>query len=146
MELNTENVSSVFTNCLFTDDETADPAMMARALIVDGVSLKVGFHPGRIKENSKHIKSMLDCLPDSFKSDSGGGMSFLNAIEDNNGVQWTSLHTEVDKLVILGLATFNITFLMPREMWKILPGGMPYLVVNSLKQIRKKKMEKIEKI
>jgi len=30
----------------------------------------------------------------------------------------------------LGIASGKLSYLMPREMWKVLPGGMPYLVVS----------------
>jgi hypothetical protein len=36
----------------------------------------------------------------------------------------------MDELVCLGLAIGRIAFLMPREMWEMLPGGMPYIVVK----------------
>jgi len=143
MKLTVENVNSVFTNCLFTEDETQDTVLISRALVVEGVHLKVGYHPNRIQQNRENIISMLNCLPDSFKPEGGGGMSFLNMMEDKDGEQWTGLHQEMDKLVTLGLATQKLGFLMPREMWKVLPGGMPYVVVKNLKMERKEKLDKI---
>lgn len=145
MKLTTENVSNVFTNCLFTEFESEDSVLLSKALISEGVNLKVGFHPDRIKQNKENIISMLDCLPDAFKSGKGGGWSFLNMIEDKNGVQWTSLHAEVDKLLTLGVAVDVMTFLMPRDSWKLFPGGVPYLVITNLRELRKEKLEKIEK-
>jgi len=57
-------------------------------------------------------------------------MSFLNMCIDKNGNQWADLHRTMDELVALGIATGKLSFLIPREMWSILPGGMPYLIVN----------------
>jgi len=143
MKLTTDNVTKIFMECLFTDNETQDTALISRALVVEGVNLKIGFHPGRIKQNRENIISMLNCLPNSFKAEGGGGMSFLNMMEDENGEQWTGLHQEMDKLVTLGLAITKLSFLMTREMWKILPGGMPYIVIKNLKTERKEKLDKI---
>lgn len=143
MKLSAENVNNVFTNCLFTEEETQDVALISRALVVEGVYLKVGYHPNRIQQNRENIISMLNCLPNSFKPEGGGGMSFLNMMEDKDGEQWTGLHQEMDKLVTLGLATQKLSFLMPREIWKVLPGGMPYVVVKNLKMERKEKLDKI---
>ena len=47
-----------------------------------------------------------------------------------NYVQWTGFHQTMDELVCLGLAIEKLSYLMPREYWKILPGGMPYLVIE----------------
>lgn len=143
MKLSAENVNNVFANCLFTEEETQDVALISRALVVEGVHLKVGYHPNRIQQNRENIISMLNCLPNSFKPEGGGGMSFLNMMEDKDDKQWTGLHQEMDKLVTLGLATQKLSFLMPREMWKVLPGGMPYVVVKNLKMERKEKLDKI---
>jgi len=73
---------------------------------------------------------MLNDLPDNFKNDFGGGWSFLNMCEDKNGVQWTDFHATVDELVCLGLSIDKMSYLMSRDMWNVLPGGMPYLVIN----------------
>jgi len=147
MKLTVDNVTKIFVSCLFTEEEAQYSEITTKALVVEGVNLKVGFHPERIKQNRKNIISMLDCLSDNFKAEKGGGYSFLNMIDDKNGEQWTvidGVHSEVDKLVTLGLAIGKLSYLMPKEMWKILPGGMPYLVVKNLKMERKEKLKKIE--
>jgi len=73
---------------------------------------------------------MLKCLPDTFMSKSGGGMSFLNMCNDKDDSQWTDMHQNVDELVCLGKAINVVKFLMPREMCSVLPGGMPYIVIE----------------
>jgi hypothetical protein len=37
----------------------------------------------------------------------------------------------MEKLCILGLATNMMRWCAPRNLWAILPGGMPYLVVDT---------------
>ena len=53
MELNSKNVSSIFTECLFTDQETFDKSITDSAIVVEGVNLKVGFHPDRLQKINK---------------------------------------------------------------------------------------------
>ena len=124
MNLTAENVTNTFMNCLFQEGENTD-----NHIVGEGVMTKVGFNPERLKEATPKIEEMLNDLPDSFKANGGGGMSFLNMCQDKNDNQWTGMHQTVDQLVCLGNASGKLKFLMPKEMWSILPGGMPYLVV-----------------
>ena len=125
MNLTAEKVNSTFLTCLFKKGENTETH-----IIGDGVMKKVGFNPERLKENEPVIIEMLNDLPDSFKKDGGGGMSFLNMCQDKEDNQWTGFHQTMDELVCLGNAIGKLSFLMPKEMWSILPGGMPYLVVS----------------
>ena len=40
------------------------------------------------------------------------------------------MYSNVDQLVCLGNAIGKVKFLMPRDMWPILPGGMPYIAIK----------------
>ncbi len=124
MKLTSDNVRKIFKDCLFKDEENKD-----NYIIGEGVNLKAGFHPERLEKNKENIISMLNELPDSFKKSKGGGMSFLNMCEDKNGYQWGE-HENMDQLVVLGNSINKITFLMPKKMWSVFPGGMPYLSVE----------------
>lgn len=125
MELTGENVHNTFLDCLFKDEESTE-----NHVVVQGVMHKVGFHPQRLEKHKQSIAEMCDGLSSDFKEKGGGGMSFLNMCEDKNGKQWAGMHQTMDELVTLGIATGKMSFLMPREMWNMLPGGMPYVVVK----------------
>lgn len=125
MKLTAEKVRETFMKCLFKDDEPTE-----NHKIGEGVRTKVGFHPERLKEAEPIISELLDELPAEFKKNGGGGWSFLNLCQDKHGNQWSDSHKNVDELVALGNAIGKLTYLMPREMWSALPGGMPYLVIN----------------
>lgn len=125
MELTADNVHKVFMKCLFNEEEPKENYKVG-----EGVRLKVGFHPERLKQAEQSITEMLDCLPPEFRKDSGGGWSFLNMCMDKNGVQWADLHQTMDELVALGIASGKLAFTFPREMWSILTGGMPYVVIK----------------
>jgi hypothetical protein len=113
--LNGEKVRSVFMDCLFQEGE--DSTKHVRA---DGIVNNVGFHPGRLEQHRAEIVEMLDELPDQFKESNGGGWSFL---------QWTDFHQRMEQLFQLGIGINRVKCLLPRELWKALPGGMPYYVI-----------------
>lgn len=125
MELTSENVVETVKACLF---ET-EPEDASKAVIVEGVVGKFGFDPERLKAKETDIVSMLQQLPKEFQQGSGGGYSFLGACNRADGVQWTGLHARMDELFCLGLAVGKVKACLPRAMWSVLPGGVPYYVV-----------------
>ena len=120
-----DHVNDVFMDCLFKDGEDT-----AEHIVAEGLVRTVGFHPGRIEEHRQEIHDMLAELPDEFKTSGGGGMSFLNACMDKHGNQWTGMHLAQEQLVQLGIAIGEVEYCLPREMWGIFPGGMPYFMVE----------------
>lgn len=124
MELTSENVEHVFTDCLFVDDEPTDKHVKA-----EGVVGTIGFHPDRLEQHREDVKAMLAQLPDDFQPTGGGGTTFLNACNDKNGKQWTDLHQRMEQLFQLGIGLGLAQWLLPRAMWGVLPGGMPYVGV-----------------
>jgi len=129
MKLTSENVSNIFEKCLFKDKELVEGKPAVTPAVGKGILNDFGFHPDRIASHKKDISDMLNQLPDSFKKSKGGGMSFLNACMTKDDVQWGE-HTNMEQLFALGSALKLVTYPMPREMWSMLPGGMPYVTVN----------------
>lgn len=131
MKSTSENVENIFVTCLLDKDDTINALENPNdAIKVEGIMSNVGFHPDRIKEHTDDIVSMLDDLPNEFKADGGGGWSFLNACNDKDGNQWTDLHMRMEQLFMLGMAAGKAKYTLPKEMWNVLPGGMPYVVIN----------------
>lgn len=125
MKLTAENVCGLFEGCL----SERDPNLKGRQE-VEGVKHVASFSFRALQENAELISQLCNQLPDRFKKDNGGGWSFLNMCMDKDGNQWTGCHDTVDKLLMLGIAIGKMSFLLQRNMWNILPGGMPYVVVN----------------
>jgi hypothetical protein len=123
-KLNANLVNKIFEDCLF--ENLVDTSNM---IVVAGITCTVGFNPQSIEKNKEQIEEMLKDLPDDFQENKGGGMSFLNACNDKTGNQWTGLHQRMEQLFQLGLAINKVKCLFPREIWKNLPGGMPYYIV-----------------
>lgn len=124
--INSAKVQEVFLDCLCRED-------ISNQITVDGIEHNFGFIPVKIEDNREAIKGMLKNLPMEFRDvdeKGGGGWSFLNACNDKNGNQWTGFHELMEKLFCLGIAAGYVTLLMPRELWSVLPGGMPYYTIK----------------
>ncbi|MGH7218165.1 MAG: hypothetical protein ACREGE_01835 [Candidatus Microsaccharimonas sp.] len=124
--LTPDRVEAIFIDCLYKEGEDTSGHIAA-----EGIVRTVGFKPERIEEHRQEIHDLLAELPDTFKESSGqGGWSFLEACVDRHGNQWTGMHLTMEQLVQLGIAIKEVEYLMPREMWGMLPGGMPYFTVK----------------
>lgn len=123
--LNAAAVSEVFQSCLFREGEDVSNAVKA-----EGILATYGFHPDRLQACRGDIQKLLADLPSPFREDQGGGWSFLQACETARGVLWGE-HRNVEQLMVLGIATGDVAYLLPREMWPAMPGGMPYFVVKN---------------
>lgn len=123
--LTADKVEEVFHDCLFNEAESTD-----NMIVADGILNPYGFHPERLEEHRDTIISLLNELPDNFKQSGGGGWSFLNACMDRHDNQWTGLHRTMDQLFCLGMAIGYVECQLKRELWTILPGGMPYYVIK----------------
>lgn len=128
MELTSANVGDIFRRCLFDDNEVMTPRVE-----VVGIMNNFGFHPGRIESLEPDIKSMLDQLPTEFKISGGGGWSFLQMCIRADGHQWTGMHQIQEQLMVLGMAAGWVLPLLPRRLWGMLPGGMPYVQIADIR-------------
>lgn len=127
-KLNTERVERVLMACLHDEDDDT-----TNGVLVEGIVGTFGFRKDRLEAHRGAIMEMLSELPDEFRnvgSGGGGGWSFLNACDDRHGEQWTSFHRSMDQLFCLGKAIGAVDEVLPREMWEVLPGRMPYYRVN----------------
>jgi hypothetical protein len=126
--LTADRVEEVMRDCLFRDDEPIEPRVE-----VAGIVERYGFHPERLEAHRSDVEDLLSELPVEFfdvAEGGGGGWSFLNACMDRNGTQWTGLHRTMGHLFALGEALGVVTCQLPRELWAVLPGGMPYYVIK----------------
>ncbi len=125
MELTSENVERVFRECL-SDEKEGDNVCLVEAV---RANVKMAMRRDKLKFYQEEIQGMLMQLPRKFRETDGGGWSFLNLCTREDGAQWTGSHAMMEKLMILGIGCGNMKNLLPKPMWNILPGGMPYLAV-----------------
>lgn len=124
-KLTTHAVDEMLAQCI------AEDAPEERQIIVEGIINSYAFDREKIEAHRNGIRDMLAELPAEFKKSGGGGWSFLNACMRADGQQWTGLHQQQERLFALGIAAGLASWLMPREMWDVLPGGMPYVQVEA---------------
>lgn len=124
--INATRVHEIFIACLFKDGEDTTHHIKA-----EGVVHNIGFHPERLEVHREEVKTLLSDLPEPFMASKGGGWSFLNAPMDRNGNQWGE-QTNAEELLLLGVGLGIVICQLPREMWSVLPGGVPYFVVNDV--------------
>lgn len=124
MPLTAENVEKMHNLCI-------GRAENKDTFFVEGIKNTYWYNKKKIEQRTEDIEQMLSQLPKNFRKSVGGGWSFLNMCMREDDVQWTGLHTTVEKLLCLGIACGKVKFLLPKNMWSILPGGMPYVVIIS---------------
>ena len=127
-KLDASRLEALFKECLFRDGEDTSDYVSG-----EGIVRNFGFNPDRLESHRREISEMLAELPVEFHEGSGDGMSFLNACCDKDGRQWGE-HRNMEMLFAIGQALGKVQACAPREMWTMLPGGMPYYVV--LKEAR----------
>ena len=110
MELTAENVNGIFFKCLFLNGEDT-----SNKVIAQGIVHTIGFHPGRLKENTLKICELVDQLPFSFRK-SQGGNSFANMCKTDTGEQWADLDRTTEQLLTLGIAIKYLKYTLPREL------------------------------
>lgn len=121
MRLTAGNVDAIFSDCLTN----------ARDFIIHGVVISAYFDRKKVDAHEEQIMQMLMQLPTEFHSPTGGGgWTFLNMCIDKDGTLWTEFHQMQDKLVCLGRAIGALDYVLPRDLWQVLPGGMPYIVIK----------------
>ena len=124
-----ERVEKLFLDCLFRDEEIRD-GIPEDAVTVEGLINKFGFHPGRLASHQKEIEKELSDFDDKFYIGKGGGHSFLNLCYTKDGEQWGE-HRNMEQLICLGVAVKKVQYCLPRDMWSMLPGGMPYISIGA---------------
>lgn len=129
LKLTPDNVREVYLACLF-DDSVPREVAQKRAIVVEGVTFTTGFDPDKIRELRTSIDDLLDQLPERFEK----GWSFLNLCDNREGELWTGEHQLCQELVMLGIAHGRMSYCMSRDMWSILPGGMPYVLLTPRKE------------
>lgn len=128
MKLNPVRVREILFDCMYDKDRIKSSTreeLIKEAICVKGITTSIGFDPQKIAIYKSEIVELLNELPDEFKHEIGGGCSFLMACEDKHGNHWGE-HKNMEELFMLGMACKRINCVFPREIWSMLPGGVPY--------------------
>lgn len=129
MKLTGVEVRRIFTDCQFKPDEITPGEVPEGAVEAEGIVARFGFHPERLASHKDEITELVMQLPDEFRMSKGGGWSFLNMCQDREGYQWADLHQTMEMLLVLGIAVGKMMIQIPKELWPMMPGGVPYVAV-----------------
>lgn len=138
MELTAANLKTVIIDSLYRDEEvtgvpkdgSAKPEHFPEGTVfAEGVMNQFAFHPGRLESHREDVKSMLEQLEPEFFVGSGDGMSLMRMPFTKDGHQYGE-QRDADILYVLGNALGYCKWVLPRQMWAMLPGGMPYIQIN----------------
>ena len=119
-----QKVEETFRQCLYYENENNEENK-THMIKVYGIIGRFGLDPIKIENYKPEIQAFINELPDEF----GDGWSFLNMCMDRNGEQWGE-HTHCEMLMVLGVAAGLLEYCLPRRLWPILPGGMPYIQIK----------------
>lgn len=114
-------VSKAFMKSLFKEGEDT-----TNHVKVEGIMSNFDFHPQRLEEQRELVTALLAELPAEFKK----GYTFLNFCMNKNGELWTGEHRVCEQLIVMAIGLDLMSYCMPRDMWAILPGGVPYIIVK----------------
>jgi len=115
-----ERVHNLVRACLYK----TPPESTESALRVEGVVMRLGFNPLAVDQHRTKIEALIEeVVPDAGYD----GASFLSLCMARDGVQWGE-HRDVDALVCLALAVGRAVVPFPREVWRFMPGGVPYII------------------
>lgn len=116
-----ELVRKSFMECLFKEGEDT-----SNYVKVEGIMNNFQLHPQRLEEQRELVTTMLAELPVKFKE----GYTFLNICTNKNCELWTGDQRVCEQLIVMAIGLDLMSYCFPREMWAILPGGVPYLIVK----------------
>lgn len=102
---------------------------MPDAKLVRAVINTFGFSSSALEKHKEAIMKELAGMQDVFFETPGGGMSMLQMVMDLNGEHWAE-HRNAEALIALGIGIGMVSFPIPREIWRALPGSMPYIMIK----------------
>ena len=126
--IDSQRVRDIAADCLV--DTPEGETIPIDTVFVEGILHTYAFRPDKLIKHHDEVRGMLELLPDAFRVEIGGGWSFLNACYDRNEVQWTGEHWCMEMLFCLGIGMGLARWLLPKDMWSALPGGMPYVGIT----------------
>lgn len=123
--LNPERVYQLLIHCLFNENEVgSDGEPKVPYLAAEGIMQNFVFHEKRYREIEKELVTLLEELQPGFFEPSG--MTFLAMPTDKEGQQWGE-HESCEMLLVLAIAGGYAKYLLPRDLWENLLGGMPLI-------------------
>lgn len=130
--LDSELVNKIFLDCLLREDgnEIVDGKPACDHVVAEGIINSFAFNTKRLNDHAEEIGLLVDQLPIRLEP-----VSFLQLCMDKEGRQWANEHKIMEQIVALGVATKKLAYGMPRELWGICPGGVPYIGLEENREL-----------
>lgn len=122
--ISAKRIEEILIDCLIKDSDHIDCDKLPedKVVIARGIVNGFGFHRERLETYRNEVQSMFEQLAPELKE----GISFLNMCVDKDGNQWGE-HADCEQLLCLGIGLEIIEYIVPKEMWQFLPGGVPVI-------------------
>lgn len=122
-------IDELFRGCLFKEEEL-EGGKPEGAVIVQGIYVQYAFEPKRLEATRQKVMGYLKELPRGFRHTSEAeSRSFLDGCMTESGEQWGE-HRNVEQLFSLAIGLQLGGWLLPKELWSLLPGGLPYFQIR----------------
>lgn len=116
-KLTTQAVRDILEACQGTEGD----------LKVEGIVSYFLFNREKLESHRQDVLNLLGELSDNFRKP--WGESFFQACYDKHGNHWAE-HPTISALFGLGMGLGVVSYVLPREMWAVFPGGMPYFTIK----------------
>lgn len=124
MLIDAKRVDEIFYDCFLPVNDKSEAK--ENSTFVEGITIDVFFDNEKLDKNKNELNNIINNLNPTFKN----GWTFLNLCLDKENNQWTGLHEEMQKLMLLGMAIGRMGYCCGRDLWNILPGNVPYVYVS----------------
>lgn len=126
--ITSKRIGEIFLECIAKEGDNPDEYIHTESVVR---SIRdTTFHKGRLNNHQEEICALLAELACDFQMDEHASISFEFAKANRYGEFWTDKNTPVDQLFQLAIAVGKAHYLLPRDKWNLLPGGMPVYVLT----------------
>lgn len=123
LKLTSKHVKEIFLDCFLPENHTDN----TKVIPVSTVTGNFGFDPEKIEKHAADIQQMISQLSSNFDEVNQGYTFMYLPFKGENDEQWGE-QIDGDHLMALGLASGWMKLTIEnREIWKVLPGGVPYV-------------------
>lgn len=126
-------INAAFTDSLYKEDEIPPDGSMPVGMVhAEGVRGMFGLHPTRLESHRSEVISAINLVHPAFhlSGEEAGGASFLQLPVLADGTHWAE-HQTCNELVVLAIGLGLGGICGTREIWHLMPGGVPYLWLDA---------------
>lgn len=130
MKIDAGRVEEILIHSLVSENDHVDGKKLNddEVIVVNGIINNYAFHKERLLSHKEEVLAFVENLDPELKD----GISFLGLCVDKDGSQWGE-HRSCENLMCLAIGLGLMRYVLPRESWTFLPGGVPLLMLTKNK-------------